>query len=246
MKKNLVPLLGIAFIVALISTGIFYGLVSSRLRTSSADTPKYTVVAASKGLVRGSVIHSDDLKLVSWTRPGEPKGVYTSRDQLVGLTVLDSVSENEPIAEDRIATHKSVPSGMRALSIHVSDSSGVVGLLRPGYKVDVQVVANRRGGEVGIRTVLQNVEVLNTAAPENGRPVVNLLVSPNDADLLGLADSTARIRLVLRNPADESRPVQSLVPATDVFRGQAENSRKPVSAPVNTPNTKISAVLPQR
>ena len=43
MKKNLVPLLGIAFVVAIISTGIFYGLFVGKLK-SATIAPGSTVL----------------------------------------------------------------------------------------------------------------------------------------------------------------------------------------------------------
>jgi pilus assembly protein CpaB len=60
------------------------------------------------------------------------------------------------------------------------------------------------------RTVLQNVEVLsagqNIQKDAEGKPVavqvVNLLVTPEDAEKLSLAGSDTKIQLVLRNPLD--------------------------------------------
>jgi hypothetical protein len=44
MKKNLVPLLGIAFVVAIVSTGIFYGLFVGRLKTAAVAGPSVSDV----------------------------------------------------------------------------------------------------------------------------------------------------------------------------------------------------------
>jgi Flp pilus assembly protein CpaB len=78
--------------------------------------------------------------------------------------------------------------------------------------VDVQVLSAGkpdRLSEQEIRTVLQNVSVLSIhASPDpasNGGPAlpsVTLLVTPAEADVLALADSTTRVRLSLRNPSD--------------------------------------------
>jgi Flp pilus assembly protein CpaB len=87
------------------------------------------------------------------------------------------------------------------MSIHVSDSSGVVRMLRTGFRVDVQMVSVRQG-EPELRTVVENVEVLDVPAPDGGRAVVNLLVTPHEGNALALADSLARIRLLLRNPRE--------------------------------------------
>jgi Flp pilus assembly protein CpaB len=94
---------------------------------------------------------------------------------------------------------------MRAISIHATDSSGIVTMLRPGYKVDVQLVSN----QAELRTILQNVEVLAVNATGDGHgpsPVITLLVDPEGADMAGLGDSTAHLRLSLRNPLDDAKP----------------------------------------
>jgi Flp pilus assembly protein CpaB len=94
---------------------------------------------------------------------------------------------------------------MRAISIHATDSSGIVTMLRPGYKVDVQLVST----QAELRTILQNVEVLSVNATGDGHgpsPVITLLVDPDGADMAGLGDSTAHLRLTLRNPLDDSKP----------------------------------------
>jgi flagella basal body P-ring formation protein FlgA len=62
MKKNMVPLLGIAFIVAIISTGVFYGLFAGKLRSSS-ELPSHGIVVAARDLDRGTVIQASDLRI---------------------------------------------------------------------------------------------------------------------------------------------------------------------------------------
>jgi len=215
MKNKLVPLLGIAFVVALIATGIFYGLFVGKMRNSN---PRYSLVAASHEIARGAVLQAGDLKVETIEAPEPPKGTYTTIDHVVGLTVLDPLKEGSPIVDTHLASHRSVPVGMRAISIHVTDSNGVVSMLQPGYKVDVQVVTQSSKNEPSLRTVLQNIEVLTTSPVENGRPVVNLIVTPPDADVLGLADATARIRLTLRNPLDQNQPALGVIPASALLQ----------------------------
>jgi Flp pilus assembly protein CpaB len=214
MKTKLVPLLGIAFVVALIATGIFYGLVVGKLRSASLNSGVPVVVAA-RALPRGTVIQAEDVR--QNPMPEAPKGTFSAPDQAVGLTVLEPISENDPISDAKVATHKSIPSGMRAISIHVTDSSGIVTMLHPGYKVDVQVVTIETG-RPALRTILQGIEVLATAAPDANRPVVNLLVTPEQADVLGLADTTAKLRVVLRNPKDNGQPERGTILGDTLIR----------------------------
>jgi Flp pilus assembly protein CpaB len=208
MKKNLVPLLGIAFVVAIISTGIFYGLFVGRLK--SATSPGAAIVVAARNLDRGATLQPADVKLAPWGSPELPKGAYSSLDKVSGLTVTSPIEQNEAVLETRVASSGSgagaglgIAKGMRAVSIHAVDSSGVVSILRPGYKVDVQLVSNQ---SAELRTILQNIEVLSVNAQGDGRnntPVVTLLATPEGADMVGLGDSTARLRVVLRNPLDD-------------------------------------------
>src|SRR5580693_381462 len=124
-KNNLYKLLGIAFVVAIISTGIFYGLFVNKL-SSNTGNGKMMVVAA-KALKPGTVIQATDVTLLPW--PGElPKGAFGSADQVVGSTVFDWIDEQEPVLGARLASAQSgggagVPTGMRAVSIHVTDST---------------------------------------------------------------------------------------------------------------------------
>ena len=84
-----------------------------------------------------------------------------------------------------------------------ADISGVIGILKPGHRVDIQLVSNQ---SPELRTILQNIEVLSVNPQGDGHgniPVVTLLVKPEGADMAGLGDSTARLRVILRNPLDE-------------------------------------------
>jgi Flp pilus assembly protein CpaB len=107
-----------------------------------------------------------------------------------------------------------VPEGMRAVTIHVTDSSGIIGMLRTGQKVDVQVVLGKAGAETTVRTALEDLQVLAVNAVAEGTsqgpilPSVTLLAGPAQADVLAAADSGARVRLTLRNPLDDAtRPI---------------------------------------
>jgi pilus assembly protein CpaB len=217
MKRNVVPLLAIAFIVAAISTGVFYGVFAGRLRAASTDMPQRPLVVAAHELQRGTVLKPEDLR-VSEMRTRTPfKGSFDAPQKLIGAIVVEAMMENEPFTDSRVALKDSasgstngVPSGMRAVSIHVYESSGIIGLIRRGSKVDVQAVSER-SGTVELSPILQDIEVLAVnPQPEQvlgGRssaPVVTVLTRPFDTDIVALADSGTRLRLALRNPLDDT------------------------------------------
>jgi pilus assembly protein CpaB len=230
LKKNLVPLLGVAFVVAILATGVFYGLFVGKIRASNSSALQ-PVVFAARTLERGTGLSAADLKIVALPPDAVPKGALSRLEDAVKMVPIGTVQENEPLLAHRLGSAGArggaslVPAGMRAISVHVADSSGVVAMLQPGQKVDVQVVHLAIGPrtEPELRTLLQNVEVLSVTQPDQGRPVVNLLTAPADADRLGLADSTARIRLTLRNPLDDQQPARSVVSGRSL-RGDTTSS----------------------
>ena len=209
MKRNIVPLLGIAFVVAIISTGVFYGLFAGKLRSSS-ELPGHAIVVASRDLERGTVIQSSDLRVTETL--GVLSGSFSKPEDATGVTLLTSLKTNEPLLQERVTARPAdpggnggpVPSGMRAVTLHISQSETVVSMLRPGSRIDLQAVSQRNGG-AELRTVLENVQVLTTNADGKGAngAVVTVLVRAEDADPVALADAASRIRVALRNPTDE-------------------------------------------
>src|SRR3977135_2721976 len=105
MKKNLVPLLGIAFVVAIISTGIFYGLFVGKLK--SASVPMQSIVVAARNLDRGAALQAADGKLAPWGMTEIPQGALTALAQVDGLTLVTSLQENEPVVQTRVASRRS-------------------------------------------------------------------------------------------------------------------------------------------
>src|SRR5208283_478765 len=111
-------------------------------------------------------------------------------------------------------------------------------------RVDVIISGNDTPNEVNLtgvktKTLLENLEVLsagtNIQKDAEGKPVqvqvVNLLVTPEQAEILSLASNETRIQLVLRNPLDQE---VAKVPGTGMsalFNDQVEPvpSIKPAS-----------------
>jgi len=226
-KNNLLKLLGIAFVVAIVTTGIFYGLFVNKL--SSITGSGKTVVIAARPLKSGAVVVAADLKTIQWPGEHTPKGAFETPEKVIGKIVFDSIGEEELISDTHLASEKSgggsgVPQGMRAVSIHVTDSVGVVGLLRAGQKVDVQIVIGKSAGEITERTALENLQVLAVNPVPEGTsqgailPSVTLLAGPAQADVLAAADSGARVRVTLRNPLDNETRTTAPVSLGAVIR----------------------------
>jgi Flp pilus assembly protein CpaB len=254
MKRNMVPLLGIAFVAAIVATGVVYGLFGGRLRGKTTEPAGQSIVVAARDLDRGTVIKAGDLQ-VSQVK-GALKGSYSKVDDAVGATLLDAVLKNEPLLEGRVASlnpkgagaGSGVAAGMRAVSVRLSESTGLMSLLHAGSRVDLQAVSERNG-PAELRTILQNVEVLRVSAQleptGNNRlpvPVATVLVPAQYADLIGLADTGARIRITLRNPLDETTAPRHSLGLASIFTGASVSGEPGTSKAAPAANSADRAI----
>jgi pilus assembly protein CpaB len=133
-----------------------------------------------------------------------------------------------------------IPLGMRAVAVKVDEVVGVSGFVVPGMKVDVLVSGTPPSASSAetpnkvSKIVLQNISVLsagqNMQIDAEGKPkavqVVNLLVTPEQAERLSLASNETKIQLVLRNPLDTANNHTSGVALASLF------SDGPATAPL--------------
>ena len=230
-KDNMGKLLGVALVVAILCTGLFYMMFAMK---ANSETGAQMVVAA-KALKAGTVLKAEDLKTINWPVQQLPPGAHRNPQEVIGNTVFDPMAPEEPVLNARLATSLSggesgVPVGLRAVSVHLTDSTGVLALLHSGQKVDVQVVVGRgtKPDEIAVRTALENLTVLSvTPQPEQSSqgqnlPVVTLLAKPSEVDVLAAADSGGRVRLALRNPLDSGTHRRGPLSLGSVVRGGAQ------------------------
>jgi Flp pilus assembly protein CpaB len=144
------------------------------------------------------------------------------------------LNTNEPILQGKLSNPTSVEGvsstiepGYRAVSVPITDVSGVAGLIQPGSKVDVLFTRPGSMAEATTSTILQNVKVLSTGktvalgqTPDPKAPksqVVTLVLTPAEAQKLELAKNEGKISLSLRNPLDPSQNAQTEPMTTEVL-----------------------------
>jgi pilus assembly protein CpaB len=201
---------------ALVVSAMFYRLAAGGRRRTEAQHP---VVVASKPLPVGATIARDSVHLRDLPESFVPVGAFSRLEDVVDRPVISPIQTDEPVVEARLAAMGSgmglaplIPPGMRAMAVRVNDVVGVAGFILPGMRVDVLVTGRPAGQPDSVtRTVLQNIGVLSAGQTiqSDGKsqsiqvPVVTLLLSPQDAEALTLANNDGHIQLVLRNSADE-------------------------------------------
>jgi pilus assembly protein CpaB len=209
-----------AFVVAAAGGLITYRSLMGRPPEAKAGPPTVQIVLAAKDLEVGQVIKEGDIQLGDWAGP-IPEGATSKLEDLKGRGVTQQIYAHDAVVEKRLAPRGAggglatlIPHGMRAFAVQVNEVVGVAGFVTAGSHVDLLIQGMSPGGNPSLgtlsKTLIQNLEVLSAGQdfrkdPE-GKPVpvqvVNVLVTPEQAEVLSLASSQTSIRMTLRNPLD--------------------------------------------
>ena len=261
MNKRFVGVLTFAFLVAAGASLVLYRVLINRPATTNAGPALAQVALATKDLEVGTVLKEDDVKVADW--PGSiPVGATNQIKDIIGRGVITAIFAKEPIIASRLAPKGAgggmasmIPPGMRAVAVRVNEVVGVAGFVVPGMHVDILISGNSPGGNGNLgtltQTLLQNIEVLSAGQDfkkdAEGKPimvqVVNMLVTPTQAEQLSLAASQTSIQLVLRNPLDHEIAKTPGTALLQLFNG-GRAQRPPDLSP--RPQRVASAAIPVR
>ena len=244
MDKRLVTVILAAVAIALLVTAIFYQITVGREPTQ-AEVPTRELVIAKTDLPVGAVIGNDDVTARDVPEQGYPSEGFSDINEVLDRSVQKQILANEPILQGRVTEKGAgfglsplIPEGMRAMAIAVNQVSGVSGFILPGSLVDILLTGSPPGSSGRVTTtVLEKVQVLSTGQRKETSdrgdaqvvPVVNVLVTPEQAELLTLATREGSIQLILRNPVDDEETAKdrALVHAADLF-AKTRRKRPPV------------------
>ncbi len=241
MDRRFLTVLGVSLVFALVVSSVFYQMTARSSGTKKAEaTDQKDVVVATRPLGVGWMIKPADVKIEKVPSDAFPKNGFSKVEDVLDRPVISNVLLDEPILEGRLAAKGSglglaptIPVGMRAVTVRVNDVAGVAGFVLPGMKVDVLVTGHPPNGDGTMTTTcLQNMLVLSagqTMTPDSRgqtiqAPTVTLLVDPEQAETLTLANSEGRIQLVLRNSSDQTIEKTSGRFVSELYGSQ----RKPV------------------
>ncbi|MBZ5620599.1 MAG: Flp pilus assembly protein CpaB [Acidobacteriia bacterium] len=218
---------------AWISAGLLSWLFYAKA-VAPQQEKQVAVVVATHDMPLGTLLRPTDLKTVNYPERDIPKGVVFQAKDAVNRVVLFPMSSNEPLLISKLSgtttvegVSSTIEPGFRAVSVQITDVSGVAGLIQTNSRVDVLFTRPGTMAEASTSTILQNVKVLSTgrlaqtgqaADPRTPRsPVVTLVLTPDDAQKLELAKNEGRISLSLRNPLDSSQSANGGPLTTEVL-----------------------------
>jgi len=223
-------LFGAAWVSALLLTWFYY---------ANAVAPKQEktvrMVVATRDMPMGTLLKKSDLKIVNYPEKDVPKGSVFQIAGAENRVLMVPLNTNEPVLQAKLSdmttvegVSSTIDRGYRAVSVQITEVSGVAGLIQPGSHVDVIFTRPGSMAEATTATILQNVKVISTGrtvavgqtvdprAPKS-LTTVTLVLLPEDAQKLELAKSQGKISLSLRNPLDGAQSANTEPVTTEVL-----------------------------
>jgi pilus assembly protein CpaB len=220
------------------SIGISQVLEKNGRPTAVETVPIYVAL---HNINLGDPIDANMLSLEEWPKDKVPRGAISNLEDLQGRRPRTAIIEGEPILEGKLLAPgqiadpiRSIPKGFRLKTIAVDAEKSAAGLLGPGDRVDVQLFV-RKDARAGIeqaksKVILQNIRVFAVdqtvqRSPDGGdertiAKTVSLLLTPEQASKLTLAENLGEVSLIPRNPDDEDSHVTAEI-STDELFGEA-------------------------
>jgi pilus assembly protein CpaB len=265
MDRRFLTVLGVSLLFALVISTVFYQMTARGGAKRPDQSDMRDVVIAAKPLGVGATIKATDIKIGKIPAAAFPKGAFSKPEEVIDRPVAAAILMDEPVLEGRLAARGSgvglapiIPVGMRAVTVRVNDVAGVAGFVLPGMRVDVLVTGRPpdMNGTV-TTTCLQNILVLSagTTIQADGKgqaiqaPTVTLLVTPEQAETLTLANNEGHIQLVLRNGSDQTIEKTSGRELSELYGMRAQRPKlmsdaKPRPAPRPRPVVMAAAPPP--
>jgi pilus assembly protein CpaB len=241
MKMKSVILFAVAIGAGLVA---MLGVQKSLARDKGAkkeDTVKILVAIAE--VEPGVALDTTNVAFKSWPKSTAPEGAVTKMEDIDNKSLRARAYAGDVIVEAKLKEGFGVdiPAGYRVATIPVDATKTHAGLMLAGNRVDVIVTyksmkPNSRQQVQKTKTVLENIKVFATdnrresskgEAGENAAKTVSLLVLPEQANLLMLAESKGKLHLALRGDSDKTESTTDNAVTEDIFEDSVVSSGDP-------------------
>ena len=205
----------IAILVAIGTTyAVFKVLESTKASSRVATAP---VVVASRDINDGELIDRVALVVAQWPVATIPVGAYGRIDSVAGRVSRVAIFAGEPLVPGRLTPEGTEPGlrskitpGKRAMAIPINNVTGISGMIPPNSRVDIGIATTLGNSQRTAKVFMENMRVLmmesTTQTTADGRPIpattATLEVTPQEFELLMVAQTQGSIQLVLRGYAD--------------------------------------------
>ncbi len=267
MKWSIVALVAVGLVAAGAAAALVAALRAAPAAQAAQSSAIIDVLVAARPLAAMSLIDSQSVVLRKMPASAALPEAMTDPVAVVGKVIRLPMIEGQLFTPAVLAAKDSgislaatVRSGMRAVSLSLSDYEAMEGLLYPGGVVDVLFSFRAPPGsrsqseETISTTLLKAVQVLaiegrtilstveSAAAPAAGamhggrKQIVTLMVTPKQAELLQLAQEHGAISLALRNPLEpvvEASEEEVRSRLSEFFRRRAVEPASPASTPAS-------------
>ena len=236
-KKKLLLLIG-ALIIA-IGTGL-----AARSVLSGSSAPEAAAVAppvpqgpkvlvAQRALPVGTIVTQDSISFQAWPKEMVQDAYFIEGEadlaKLIGTVVRNPVTAGQPVTQgslvspgDRGFLAAALGPGMRAITITVSQKTGVAGFIFPGDHVDLLLTQAVPGDLKTTETILRNLRILATDQSTDteiidGKSIVRqsktvtLEVTPRIAEKIQVAETIGSLSLSLRSIADNQSDLERAI-----------------------------------
>lgn len=241
-KKKLMLLLGalvVAIGTAMAARSLFAGASAPQAEAAQQVPQGPKVLVAQRALPVGTIITADSISFQAWPKEMVQDAYFidgeADMNKLLGTVVRYPVTAGQPVTQgalvspgDRGFLAAALGPGMRAVTIPVSQKTGVAGFVFPGDHIDLVLTQSVRGeggsGESlkAAETILRNVRVLATDQSTEteivegktvvrGFSTITVEVTPKIAEKVAVAQTIGTISLALRSLADNQAELDQAI-----------------------------------
>jgi len=246
--KKIVLLVGaliIAAVTAVMAKNMFTGASAPQAQAKAAVPAGPEVLVATRTMPVGTIIDAEAFRYQPWPQ-GLIQDAYFTRGEggvdpasLIGTVVRSEITAGQPVTQgalvrpgERGFLAAALGPGMRAVTVGVSDTSGVAGFVFPGDRVDLVLTQEVSGGGDGAplrasETIIRNIRVLAVDRRLNARDAqgnqvaqntstVTFEATPKIAEKIAVAQTIGQLSLALRSLADNNAELERAIASGEV------------------------------
>ncbi len=223
MRPKSLVLLALAAGCGLIASIGISQVIDNNKRGAPAET--VPIYVALQNINLGDPINDGMLSLQEWPKDKIPVGAITQWDDIEDRRPRTTIFQGEPLLDGKLLPKghsqdpiSAIPKNHRLKTISVDARKSAAGLLSPGDRVDIQLFVKRNDREGVLKsftkTILQNIRVFavdqavqrssDGTEARNIAKTVSLILTPEQANRVTLAENLGEISLIPRHPDDDT------------------------------------------